>query len=129
LILKLNIAQNHRPLVLINNGFGPHESLEVMQFGHENNIILYRLPSHTSHKLQPCDIGVFGPLKTAHREHVEELYRRGASTIGKQHFTLLYDQARRAALTSRIMKSRWAKAGLYLFNPNRILQEIQKPPT
>jgi len=117
---------NHRLRVLINDGFAPHESL---QFCYENNIIICRLPSHTSHKLQPCDIGVFGPPKTAYREHVEELYRKGASKIGKQHFTLLYDQARRAALTSRIIKSGWAKAGLCSFNPNRVLQEIQKPPT
>src|SRR5205823_14758024 len=41
-----------RPRLLINDGFGPHESLEVMQFCHENSIILARLPSYTSHKLQ-----------------------------------------------------------------------------
>lgn len=63
---------HHRPRILINNGFGPHESLKVMQFCHENNIILCQLPSHTSHKLQPCDIGVFGPLKTAYHELVED---------------------------------------------------------
>jgi hypothetical protein len=65
----------------------------------------------------------------AYREHVEDLYRRGAKTIGKQHLTLLYDQARWAALTSRNIKSGWAKAGLYPFDPNRVLRDIQKPPT
>ena len=96
---------NHRPRILINDRFGPHESLEVMQFCHENNIILCRLPSHTSHKLQPCDVGVFGPLKTSYREHVEGLYRGGAKTIGKQNFTLVYDQARHTALTPHNIKS------------------------
>jgi DDE superfamily endonuclease len=67
--------------------FGTHESLELMRYYFENNIILCRLPSHTSHKLQPCDVGVFGPLKTAYREQVEQLYRGGANTVGKQHFT------------------------------------------
>jgi DDE superfamily endonuclease len=52
-----------------------------------------RLPSHTSHKFQLCDAGVFGPLKTPYREHVEELYHGGENIIGKQHFTLLYDHA------------------------------------
>jgi hypothetical protein len=96
---------NHRPRILINDGFGAHESLEVLQFCHDNNIILCRLPSHTSHKLQPCDVAVFGPLKTAYRALVEELERGGAKTIGKQHFTLLYDQARHAALTPHNIKS------------------------
>ena len=43
---------NVRPRILINDGFTAHESLEVLQFCHENNIILYRLPSHASHKLK-----------------------------------------------------------------------------
>jgi DDE superfamily endonuclease len=42
---------NHQLRILINDGFGPHKSLEVMQFCYENNIILCRLPSYTSHKL------------------------------------------------------------------------------
>jgi DDE superfamily endonuclease len=108
---------------------GRNKSLEVMQFCHENNNIFCRLPSHTSHKLQPCDVGVFGPLKTAYRERVEELYRGGANTVSKQHFTFLYSQARCAAFTSRNIKSAWTKAGLYPWNPDRVLQDIQKPPS
>jgi hypothetical protein len=88
-----------------------------MKFCFENNIILCRLPSHTSHKLQPCDIGVFGPLKTAYREQVERWYRGGANTVGKQHFTSLYSRARDVAFTPRNIKSGWSKTGLYPFNP------------
>jgi hypothetical protein len=58
---------HHRPRVLISDGFGTHETLEILEYCFENNIILCRIPSHTSHKLQPCDIGVFGPLKVAYR--------------------------------------------------------------
>jgi hypothetical protein len=119
---------NGRPRLLIMDGFGAHESLEVLQFCHENSIILCRLPSHTSHKLQPCDVAVFGPLKTAYRERVEELYRGGANTVGKQHFTLLYSQARCEAFTLRNIKSAWATAGLYPPDRDRVLRSIQKPP-
>ena len=64
---------NGRPRLLISDGFGTHESLEILTFCFQNNIVPCRLPSHTSHKLQPLDIGVFGPLKTAYREQVERL--------------------------------------------------------
>lgn len=100
----------------------------MLKFCFENNIILCRLPSHTSHRLQPCDVGVFGPLKMSYREQVEQLYRCGANTVGKQHFTLLYSRARDAAFTSRNIKSGWSKAGLYPFNPDVVLRDIQKPP-
>jgi hypothetical protein len=117
-----------KPRVLISDGFASHESLEVMTFCFENNINLCRLPSHTSHKLQPCDVAVFGPLKTAYREQVERLFRGGADTIGKQHFTLLYSHAREAAMTARNIRSGWSKAGLFPFNPDRVLRSLAKPP-
>jgi hypothetical protein len=115
-----------RPRLLICDGFGTHESLELMKFCFANRIILCRLPSHTSHKLQPCDIGVFGPLKTAYRAQVERACRAGVNTIGKQHFTYLYDRARQATFTSRNIKSGWSRSGLYPFDPTRVLREFQK---
>ena len=119
-----------RPRMLINDGFGIHESLEIMQYCYKNNIILCRLPLHTSYKLQPCDVGVFGPLKTAYREHVERLYRGGSNMIGKQHFTLLYDRARTKAFTPRNVLSGWSKTGLLPLNPDKVLKDILKlePP-
>lgn len=68
------------PRLLISDGFGTDKSLEIMEFCLLNRIILRRLPSHTSHKLQPCDVGVFSSLKTAYREHAESLERCGANT-------------------------------------------------
>ncbi|KAF4625685.1 hypothetical protein G7Y89_g12477 [Cudoniella acicularis] len=52
---------NQKPRVLICDGFRTHETLEAQEFCFENNIIHCRLPSHTSHKLQPCDAacGIF----------------------------------------------------------------------
>lgn len=100
----------------------------MMTFCFENNIVLCRLPSHTSHKLQPCDVAVFGSLKTAYREQVERLFRGGAGTIGKQHFTLLYSRARDIALTARNIRSGWLKAGLFSLNPSRVLESLEPPP-
>jgi len=68
LIPKLNHGANLRPGILLCDGFGTHESLEVLEYCFENNIILCRIPSPTSHKFQLCDVGVFGPLKAAYRE-------------------------------------------------------------
>jgi hypothetical protein len=116
-----------RPRILINDRFGTHESLEIIQYYYENNIIICRLPSHTSHKLQPCNVGVFGPLKTAYREQVERLYRGGSNMIRKQHFTLLYDRTRTKAFTSRNVLSGWSKSGLRPHNPDKVLKDIPKP--
>ena len=46
--------------------------------------------------------------------------------IGKQHFTLLYDRARRKALSARNILSGWSNAGLRPLNPDRVLKDIQR---
>jgi hypothetical protein len=120
---------NRKPRVLICDGFGTHETLEILEFCFENNIILCRLPSHTSHKLQPCDVGVFAPLKSAYRDQVERLYRGGINTVGKEHFTSLYSPARERAFTKRNITAAWAASGLFPFNEDRVLRHTPKPPT
>lgn len=117
-----------KPRILINDGFATHESLEVLTFCFENNIVLCRLPSHTSHKLQPLDVSVFAPLKSAYRDQVERLCRGGEDNIGKQHFTELYNAARNIAFTPRIIKSAFAKSGLWPLDPDCVLRETHKPP-
>jgi hypothetical protein len=92
---------NGRPRILICDGFATHETLEILEFCLENNIILCRLPSHMSHKTQPCDVSVFGPLKTAYRDEVERLYRGGLTNINKEHFTTIYSRARTRAMTKK----------------------------
>ena len=119
---------NQKARVLICDGFGTHEILEVLEFCFKNNITLCRLPFYTSHKLQPCEISVFGPLKAAYRDQVERLERGCVGTIGKEHFTYLYSPARTRALTSRNIRAGWAKAGLFPVNPNKVLSDISKPP-
>jgi hypothetical protein len=47
--------------------------------------------------------------------------------IRKQHFTLLYERARQKAFTLRNIRSGWTKAGLFPFNPERVLSDIPKP--
>ncbi|GAB7336667.1 hypothetical protein MBLNU13_g10345t1 [Cladosporium sp. NU13] len=118
---------NGKLRVLICDSFGTHEKLEILVHCLTNNIKLCRLPSHTSHKLQPCDIAVFAPLKTAYRDNAERLERGGVNTIGKQHFTSLYSPAREVAFTKRNILAGWSKGGLFPFNPQRVLRDLEKP--
>ncbi len=119
---------NKKPRVLICDGFGTHETLEILEFCFENNILLCRLPSHTSYKLQPCDVAVFAPLKAAYRDQVDRLEQGGVNTIGKEHFTSLYSPARERAFTPKNIKAGFAASGLFPFNPERVLKSMPAPP-
>jgi hypothetical protein len=71
----------------------------VMKLRFKNNIIRCRLPFYTSQKLQLLDVGVFGLLKAANSEQATRLCRDGASTIDKEHFTILYSCTCKIAFT------------------------------
>ena len=51
--------------LLIFDGHSSPESDEAYRLAEENDIHLTKLPSHTTHKLQPLDVGVFGPIQAA----------------------------------------------------------------
>ncbi len=55
-----NITGGFRGLVL--DGHNSHCTYCFCKFAAANDIIVICLPSHTTHVLQPCDVGVFGPL-------------------------------------------------------------------
>ena len=53
------------PVVLFVDGHQSHISLQLVKTAKENGIHLYCLPPHTTHILQPLDVGVYGPVKQA----------------------------------------------------------------
>jgi hypothetical protein len=58
--------------LLVLDGHASHISNEVISFYIASKIILLCLPPHTTHLLQPLDIGVFAPLSEAYRSSVRE---------------------------------------------------------
>ncbi|KAG6989068.1 hypothetical protein FocnCong_v021008 [Fusarium oxysporum f. sp. conglutinans] len=58
--------------LLIVDGHGSHTSDEFMTMCYLNNVHLLFFPAHTSHVLQPLDLGCFSSLKTAYRRLIGE---------------------------------------------------------
>lgn len=57
-----------RKNLLILDNHESHIQIEAINFCRENGIVLLTIPPHTSHKLQPLDRTVFGPLKTYYNQ-------------------------------------------------------------
>jgi hypothetical protein len=51
------------PIFLILDGHISHTTFDVIKTAKDNNVVMIRLPSHSTHILQPLDLCVFGPLK------------------------------------------------------------------
>ena len=52
-----------RPVILFVDGHSSHLTLELIDLARSNGIILFCLPPHTTHALQPLDVAVFKSLK------------------------------------------------------------------
>jgi hypothetical protein len=70
---------------------------------------------------------VFALLKSAYCDNVERIERVGVNAIGKQHFTALYSPVRELSFTRRNILIGWSKSGLFPFDPQRVLRDIEKP--
>ena len=61
------------PVLLLTDGQKLDINLDVIELCHENNIILFCLPPHTTHALQPLDVAVFKSLKNCFAKSVRAL--------------------------------------------------------
>ena len=61
--------------LLIINGRERHNSLDFHKHCKDHGIITICMPPHSSHLLQPLDVGCFAPLKQAYGRQVESLMR------------------------------------------------------
>jgi DDE superfamily endonuclease len=52
-----------KPVLLILDNHESHISIPALNFAKEHGIVMLTFPPHCSHKLQPLDRSVFGPLK------------------------------------------------------------------
>ena len=60
----------------------------------ENNIVLFRLPPHSTYLTQPLDVGVFQPFKQYHTDAIDKAVRLGDEKFGKLEFLAAFQSFR-----------------------------------
>ena len=68
LIFLQHFARGAKPshekkVLLLLDNHSSHIAIDIINFGRDNEIVLQSFPPHCSHKLQPLDRPMFGPLK------------------------------------------------------------------
>ncbi|KAK8869161.1 transposase [Apiospora arundinis] len=100
--------------LLILDGHGSHTTDDFMSLCYQNNIYLLFLPPHSSHVLQPLDVGVFAPMKAYYRKEIGFLtLLTDSAPIGKRNFLICYARARKKALSAQNIKGGWRGSGLW----------------
>jgi hypothetical protein len=107
--------------LLILDGHGSHATPEFDQFCTENKIITLCMLAHTSHLLQPLDVGCFSPLEVIYGHEVTELACQGIFHVDKIDFLWIYTKIRSTVLSDQNIKAGFQATGLMPFSPERVL--------
>ena len=70
------------------------------------------MPSHSSYKLQPLDVGCFHTLKCSYRAEIEKLIQVQITYILKEDFFLVFHTTFRTALTKLNIRGGFRGLGL-----------------
>ena len=82
------------------------------------------MPSHSSHLLQPLNVGCFAPLKRAYGNKISVLARYGTKQIKKEAFLPAFKAAFKKAITKENICASFRGAGLVPHNPEAVVSKL-----
>ncbi|RPA70899.1 CENP-B protein, partial [Ascobolus immersus RN42] len=110
--------------MLVFDGHGSHLTIDFLQYCWDNKIIPYRLPSHSTHIMQPLDVRVFQPYKHQHTLAIERSTRDGIPVFDKIEFLANLKQIRLETLKVSTILSAFRATGLVPHCPEVALSQI-----
>ena len=110
--------------LLLCDGHDSHISSEFAYYCIQNNIYLHLLIPHSSHLLQPLDVGIFGPLKKAVSACLDPFLRVGVNRLQKVEWLDAYADAREVAITPDNIQGGFRGAGLVPLNRVRVTHSL-----
>jgi hypothetical protein len=116
-------------ILMLFDGHASHISSEVIRLCITHKVILLCLPPHTTHLLQPLDIGIFAALASFYKSLIRDTCKFGYNySVDKLIFMEAYIKARDQAFTTINIQKAWAKAGLIPFLPSLIMSTLPPLP-
>lgn len=110
--------------LLVLDGHESHHSYEFEEYCKDNAIITLCMPAHSSHILQPLDVGCFGPLKRAYGKQIEDLVRMHINHITKVEFLTAFKDAFYASFSEENVRGGFRGAGLVPFDPQSVISKL-----
>lgn len=114
-------------VVLILDNHASHRTPEMLRAAVANNITFHYLPPHTTHKLQPLDVGVFGPLQRKWQQRCDEIINETNSEVPRSQFVKEYMNVRNRVFTTELVQSAWRTAGIWPLDPQKFNEKDFAP--
>ena len=96
-----------------------------------HGILIFVLPSHSTHRLQPLNIGLFTPLAKSYTNELNTLMYRslGMVSMSKRMFWPMFRTAWFASFTEKNIASAFTAPGIFPYDPATVLLIIQPRPS
>ena len=120
-------GRNDDPVLLLLDGHKSHVAVDIIEWAQERSIILHILPAHTSHILQPLDVGCYGPLQRIYDNECHKTMRQNHSIITRYNVCELGCKAYQRALSPENLQSAFRKTGIYPLTMTVINRDLLKP--
>ncbi|XP_074106388.1 uncharacterized protein LOC141532112 [Cotesia typhae] len=114
------------PIILYVDGHSSHLTLPLVNFCRDNEIELVALYPNSTHILQPLDVAVFHPVKTAWKKTVDEhRIESNGQSLKKDNFAPLLNKALQSMKSlPETIKHGFKTCGLYPFHPEAVNYNI-----
>ena len=117
-----------RPVVLIQDGHASQISIELIELARSNGVHILCLPAHTTHLLQPLDVGVFKSFKVFFSKACSSyLSKHPGRVITTDMIASLVSSAYRSAFTPTNIIAGFRKTGVFPLNPGVIDDKMLSP--
>lgn len=114
--------------LLVLDGHESHHSAEFEEYCQAQKIITLCMPPHSSHFLQPLDVGCFGPLKASYGKQIEQMMRMQVTHITKDDFLAAFLTAFNASMTAKNIQAGFRATGLVPYDPESVVDRLDPKP-
>ena len=122
-------SKEHSVLLLLDNP-NSHLDVGVIDFCKQQGIVLFSFPPHCSHRLQPLDRGVYGPLKKFVNSACDSWMRNNArKTMSIHDIPRIVAECLLKAATPSNIAGGFRTSGIFPFNRNIFSEEDFIPST
>ena len=110
-------SSKEKPNLLIIDNHSSHINYKSVEMADKNGVVLSTIWSHTSHKLQPLDVFVYGPFKRYHHTAINNWTRsHPGERFGIYNVASAVNNAFLSAMTPRNIIAGFRATGIYPYD-------------
>lgn len=127
--IKHSQSSQENPCLLIMDNYEAHISINVINLAKENGVTILTVPPHSTGKMQPLDVGLFKPFKTAYNAAVDSwMMRHPGKPISIYEIAACVGEAHMKAMTPINIMNAFRKTGIFPYD-NNIFTDIDFLPS